>query len=97
MGILLTANQRISHFFYFISSDLLFLRSENWRLVAQLVEHVTLNHGVVGSIPTEPTRLLEIIVKVICTFFAQIAFFHFIGFEVFAHNITIIEPQLIIH
>ena len=55
MGILLTANQRISHFFYFISSDLLFLRSENWRLVAQLVEHVTLNHGGVGSIPTEPT------------------------------------------
>ena len=26
------------------------------RFVAQLVEHVTLNHGVVGSIPTEPTE-----------------------------------------
>ena len=26
------------------------------RLVAQLVEHVTLNHGVEGSIPSEPTN-----------------------------------------
>ena len=25
------------------------------RLVAQLVEHVTLNHGVEGSSPSEPT------------------------------------------
>ena len=26
------------------------------RFVAQLVEHVTLNHGVEGSSPSEPTR-----------------------------------------
>lgn len=27
------------------------------RLVAQLVEHVTLNHGVEGSSPSEPTMV----------------------------------------
>ena len=27
------------------------------RLVAQLVEHVTLNHGVEGSSPSEPTGM----------------------------------------
>ena len=27
-----------------------------FRFVAQLVEHVTLNHGVEGSIPSEPTN-----------------------------------------
>ncbi len=39
---------------------LLNLQPQNQRSVAQLVEHVTLNHGVEGSSPSGPTTFFQI-------------------------------------
>lgn len=40
---------------YYAKSNSLYNFAPELRFVAQLVEHVTLNHGVEGSSPSEPT------------------------------------------
>ncbi|MBP1670316.1 MAG: hypothetical protein H6Q21_2682 [Bacteroidetes bacterium] len=40
--------------------SLFILSLHRFRSVAQLVEHMTLNHGVQGSIPCGPTRMVRL-------------------------------------